>query len=195
MALLRTAALLAAGALALAGCGTTTADMRYTAAVAAPVAAAHPIVAVGEIQDRRLIRSLYLGAIRDGLGNPLKTVQASMPVSDIVRDAVTGGLRARGLLAPAADARYELAVLIIKLDGDQYMQRQANAELFVKLLDRATGATAYSDIFKVELVEYSLAAGIIGSPDALRDLVQKAMQQVIDAALDSPGIRRSVTES
>ena len=177
----------------LTGCSTASVDMKYKAPASVGSAAARPLIAVGDIQDKRPHDPRYLGAILGGYGNPLKTLESTTPVSQVVHDAFVDGLRARGLLASSTDARYILTADIIKLDGSQYMERVAHIDFVVTLANRATGATVYSDSFRVELADgFTLEGGIFGSTDKLRDVVLRGMQQAIDAALDSAGVQRAI---
>jgi len=66
---------------------------------------ARPVVAVMQVTDRRedgREDPNWIGTIRGGFGNPNKRLEA--PVPEVVRQAFVDALRARGLLAPAAEA-------------------------------------------------------------------------------------------
>lgn len=190
------AALAAVGMLALAGCSTTAVEMKYAPSAASPApGAARPIVYVAEIKDQRPHAPNYLGSVLNGFGSPMKTLETTVPVNQVVGDAFSDALRARGLLAPSAGGPYGLAVTILKLDCSQYVRREAHVDFTVALSDRASGRELYRDSFKVELVEGSLIAfdtGLFASTEDLRAVALKAMQQAIDAALDSPGVRQAI---
>src|SRR5258706_4520167 len=86
-----------------AGC-TTLVPLRYTADSAAPaVTPATPLISVGPFLDSRGPRADadWLGAIRGGYGNRLKTLRTQQPMSQVVQAAYADGLRARGVFAEA----------------------------------------------------------------------------------------------
>jgi len=173
----------------LAGCGAHQVPMAYnTALVTAKSAAAKPVVEVLSVADTRKYTGTHLGAIRGGYGNALKTLETAQPVKEVVRQAFSEGLAARGLLAPGNGGRYGLDVTVEKLDCSQLIRREAHARFQVSVLDKTTGRPVYtrtSDDSRVDpgnLVE----TGVLGSVEDLRKLTNDSMQAAIDDALDNP---------
>jgi uncharacterized lipoprotein YajG len=175
--------------LGLAACGTTQMPMTYAPTVT-PVAVSRPVVAVGTITDRRengREDPRWIGTIRGGFGNPIKTLEASEPVTEVVRKAFTDALAARGMLAPAAP-RYTLSVDIVQFKADQVARREATVEFRVTLA-QAGGASVLTTQERANQVGGSvvtLSAGVFGSVEDLHAIALSTMNQAIDRILDKP---------
>ncbi|MCI0753997.1 YajG family lipoprotein [Teichococcus vastitatis] len=179
--------------LGLAACGTTEANLVYTPATAmTSPAQARPVVAVGTVVDRRedgREDPRWIGTIRGGYGNAMKRLDAPVPVTEVVRQAFTDALRARGLLATGAP-RYTIGVEILQLNANQYVRREGNAEFRISLIPAAGGPPVLVDQGSASRVSgsmLSLAAGAFGSVEELRLVAQQAMSEAIDKLLDKPG--------
>ncbi len=108
----------------LAGCGTTAATLGYSP-TEAPRPRAAPIVSVVTVTDARREKDpTYIGAIRGGFGNPLKTLTSARPVKDEVAAAFEAALQARNLYGPNAPAA--LAVTLTELSANQVARRRAH---------------------------------------------------------------------
>jgi len=175
------------------GCTTTRVSLDYTPSTSPSAALqSRPLAVVGRFADNRGEPTNWLGAIRGGYGNPLKNLETSQPVSDLVAKAFADGLRSRGLLAGQGDGPYVLSGVIRKLDCNQYARREANADLQVILIEASSGRELFSQPYKKENVEgslLSLKTGIFASVEGLRALTAKTLRQVVDAALDDPAFR------
>ncbi len=185
--------------LALAACTTQTVGVRYDPAAVRPAAPeAAGAVTLGEFVDQRGHGARWLGAIRGGLGNPLKTLETDRTVREVVRDAFRDGLAARGLLAEAEGAPLALQVAIVRYDCNQVARREAHADFDLRLIDRETGRTAYRRRVTVDRVDgtiLTLNAGIFGSIEDLRKLANDVLQQAVDQALDDSALRATVAEA
>lgn len=176
--------------LGLAACGTTQMSMPYTPA-AQPVSVSRPVVALGTVTDSReegREDPHWIGTIRGGFGNPVKRLEAPVPVSDVVRQAFSDALAARGMLATGAP-RYVLSVDIIQFKSDQVGRREATVEFRVTLTPAAGGAAVLQDRELANQVGGSLitfSAGVFGSLDDLRAIALSTMSQAIDRILDKP---------
>lgn len=183
-------------AAAFAGCGTTPVALKYQApAGVAGAAQSKAAVAVGKFADQRGEPTNWLGTIRGGFGNPLKTMESSKPVSEAVADVFADGLRARGWYADEPNAAYVLGGVIKKLDSDQYIRREANAAIEVTLIERAGGKQLLSKAHKAQNIEgspVSLSTGVFGSIEELRVVMEKTLRQVVDEALDDPAFRAAL---
>lgn len=179
--------------LALAACGTTQLPMPYSPASPPRAAAgARPVVSVGPVVDARADGREdpnWIGTIRGGYGNPMKRLEAPVPVREVVAQAFRDGLAARGLLAPSGGA-YEMRVTVAQFDATQYMRREATAEFRVSLVNRRTGAEVWRDVGRSNPVEggMTLATGAFGNVEALRGTALRAMSEAIDGVLDKPGL-------
>jgi uncharacterized lipoprotein YajG len=179
----------------LAGCGTTNVGLKYAPATPpAKVAAATP-VAVGDFTDQRGEPATWLGAIRGGFGNPLKNLESDQPVATLVQTAFADGLRARSVNVGAASAPYRLVGVVKKLDCNQYVRREANAEIEVSVIDVASGQRRFSRTYTASNIEgsmLSLNAGVFASVDDLRAVLQKTLGQAVDKALDDSALRAAL---
>jgi hypothetical protein len=150
--------------------------------------AGRPLVAIGEVTDRRQDQGDVIGVIRGGFGNPLKTVHSDQPVPRTVATAFAQALQARRLAAAEA-APYRLDVVVLQLYADKYHRAEAHADFLVTLIDTHNGRPVYRDEAKADVLTGSIVTfdtGIFASGDDLRKLVQQVMNQAIDQTLDKP---------
>lgn len=177
--------------LGLTACGTTQMSMPYSP-TAQPVSVGRPVVALGTVTDRRedgREDPNWIGTVRGGFGNPLKRLEAPVPVSEVVRQAFSDALAARGMLATGTP-RYLLSVDIIQFKSDQVGRREATVEFQVTLTPAAGGAAVLQDRELANQITGSvltLSAGVFGSLDELRAIALSTMSQAIDRILDKPG--------
>ena len=177
-------AFVAAIVLLATGC-THIVPLRY--APAADMIAASPVtgrVAVGRFRDDRGTGANWLGAIRGGYGNPLKTLRTEKPARDIVEEAFRDALRVRGLLAPAEEATFELRGSIKRLDCNYYFNYGAHAHLDVELVSESTKTLVFGDAYHSDQIKRGMAAGIFGSVETLRQLSERALRAAIDQVFD-----------
>ena len=169
----------------LAGACTTATDLPYTPA-SAPFVQAAPSIAAVTVTDARVEKDpTYIGAIRGGFGNPLKTIVTAKPIADEVHTAFVAALDARHLLALGAPDT--LDVRITKLSANQYANRSANAAFVLQLRD-ASGQVVYTDTADIERANGSFFDnGIFASTKDLHAIMVKTMSEAIDQALDKPG--------
>jgi len=186
------AVLLAASALAC----TTTVPLRYQPVAGyQPPNPPTPLISIGELHNERPEHgSDWLGAIRGGFGNRLKTLRLEQPVVSVVGDAFADGLRARNLYAEPGQGKYVLEGTIVKLDCSEYFNLEAHAHLDLRLLDAATRVEVFSSPFRVDQTEAGLGAGIFGSVETLRVLAERTLRELVDRALDDPGLRKSLQQ-
>jgi hypothetical protein len=176
--------------LVLVGCGTTQVRMEqqtYTGAKAN-----HPVIAIGAFTDQRKHDPKWLGAIRGGFGNPLKTLETPKPVKDVVRDAFEQGLKQRGLLAIAGKATFTLNGDVVQYDCNQYVRKEAHVSLTMKLVNTATNREVYSKAIAIDHVEgsrMSMKTGIFASVDDLKALAERTLAQAVRDFFDDPGFK------
>lgn len=152
-----------------------------------------PSVSLGAVTDTRKHAPNWLGAIRGGYGNPLKTIVTDGPVTGAVSKALAAGLDARGLASASAGLR--LDVVVVQFDCNQYARREAHVKLALKLVDVATGAVVYEKLTEIDKVNgsvLSLRTGIFASTEDLRAIANEALQAAVDSALDDPGLRAAL---
>jgi hypothetical protein len=180
----------------LVACTTTRVGINYSPPAqmtAAPSSEAD--VSVGRFSDDRGEPPNWLGAIRGGYGNPLKKLESDQPVSELVTQVFAAGLKARGLAAESSTAQYALTGSIKELDCSQFARKEANVQIQLVVHESKNGKQVFSNLYHASNVEGSaltLSAGIFGSVEELRALMEKTLQQAVDQALDDPALRSAV---
>lgn len=84
---------------------------------------------------------------------------------------------------------------IKQLDCSQLATKEANAEIQVAVSKSKDGKQLFSNAYRASNVEGSvltLSAGIFGSVEELRALMEKTLQQAVDQALDDPALRSAM---
>ncbi len=178
-------------ALLLAGCGSTAAPLTYVPTVTVQYRGTPVIGTVAVVDRRGESDPNYVGVIRGGFGNPLKTLTSTRPVRDEVADAFIAGLRARGLYDPAGpDA---LTITLTEFSADQYQRREARVA-FTLTLTR-DGRPLYESAENVDKINGSIVSfdtGVFASTDDLRGIMVQALSQAVDQALDRLRFRAAV---
>jgi ABC-type uncharacterized transport system auxiliary subunit len=174
----------------LAACGSQPVTIAYRPPSAvAPPTGSQTVVAVGAFADRRTQAANELGVIRGGFGNRLKTLETPVPVRDVVSKAFADGLAARQLLGEAPRARYTLSGTVNRFDSSQMVRREAHIDVAIVLIDNDTKRTVLSMPHRRDVTSGSIMAvdvGVFASANDLAAVAADALQQVVDATLDSP---------
>lgn len=185
------------GLAVLTGCGTTNVGLKYGAAEGArpgKIGAAVPAVSVGTFVDKRNEDPRWLGAIRGGFGNPLKTLQSSQPVSDVVQAAYIDALKARGM-AIAPSAALEIAGTIIDLNCTQMSHREATVVLELTVTEKATGQRRFAQTYSAKNVsQFQMVGGIMAPVEDLRRDLEKTLGDAIDKSLNDSGFSAALTQ-
>ncbi len=173
-------------------CSTHTVGLSYRPAVAPTAATSKPSVqvAMGDFTDNRHEPSHWIGAIRGGYGNPLKTLETDKPVSELVKEAFRQALVARSLYSDAGQVI--LSGWIDKLDGDQYARKEATVQLHVVVTDRQSRRELLNRPASANKIEGSLVtmrSGLFGSVEELQSLIEKTLSQTVDEFVDSSAFR------
>jgi len=171
----------------LVACGTTDVTLQYDPAnVRQAAEPAQGSIAIASVTDKRKHDPNWLGAIRGGFGNPLKTLATSKPVKDLVADAYADGLKARGLLA--ADApRYGMHIVVNQYDSNQFVRREAHARFAVTLKEKSSGSTVFERDIAADKIDGSLLAidtGVFADVEDLRRVANQVLQEAVDKTLD-----------
>lgn len=170
-----------------AACTTTPVTLGYQAPPTVR-SASKADVELATVTDHRKNGPNWLGAIRGGFGNPLKTLETPIPVKDVVGNAFTDGLKARSMKATGS-GRFGLQVDVNQFDCNQYVRREAHAKFQVTVLDRGTGKPIYTKNVVVDHVESNpnpFDAGILASTEDLQHVADLALREAVDQALDDP---------
>lgn len=186
--------LVALAALLSAACSTNSVGLSYVpSSPPQAVPGAKARVSVGDFTDDRGEPARWLGAIRGGFGNPVKTLESADPVSEVVEEAFRQALIARGF--HAQNGRFVLSGSIGRLDGDQYARKEANVELEVVLTDRQTGREILrrpASANEVAGSAMTLKTGVFASVEDLRVVIERALSDSVEAFVDSSAFRDAV---
>lgn len=177
--------------IAFLGACTTTADIVYHPAVA-PVMAGPPAIHAVTATDNRKDETdpTYVGSIRGGFGNPLKTIKTAKPIADEVRDAFQQALVARGLFGPTGQDT--LSVQVTAFNANQIVGPFARAAFDVQLRN-AGGQVVYQDTGDAGGYAFTFFSnGILASSESLRAFMEEKMTAAIDQAVDKPGFVAAV---
>lgn len=176
-----------------AACSTTQTTLNYQSGKPVSPSSIRPLFAVGSFSDDRGTDAHWLGAIRGGLGQPLKTIELSDTASEVVGRAYGQALAARGLLA-STSSRYVLTGKIIHLDCSQLIRREAHADIDLTVTNSTSGKPVFEHLFQKTVVQgdaASLDVGIFASVDDLKAVATQALNEVIDESLDSDVFKKN----
>jgi len=183
--------------LGLLGCAACTApaDLTYTGRPTTG-RTTRPVVATVSVIDERDVPPSYVGAVMGVDGKPLKTLQSPVPAADAVAGAFAQALIARGELAPPGapiqQAPYVVTVALLQLNAEQNAVRLGQADVVVRVLDRATGRERYSARFYTESRGDNYLAidnFALGSPAALTQVANDVLNRAINDTIDKPGFQ------
>lgn len=138
------------------------------------------------VTDQRGTDSNWLGAIRGGYGNRLKTLRTEESTDIIVHKIYTDALAKSGILTDSKEAPYKLQVVITKFDCSYYFNREAHAYVEVSLIENASSKPVFSKSYKTDETESGVGAGIFGDVDTLRVLSEGTMNKTVDKMLVDP---------
>ncbi|KAA1190500.1 SHOCT domain-containing protein [Pseudohalioglobus sediminis] len=149
--------------------------------IAAPEAG--PTINSIVVSDDRGTESNWLGAIRGGYGNVLKTLQTEQSTDIIVDQMYTAALGQSGIYSTDIDGPYSLKVSISKFDCSYYFNREAHAHVRISLIENESRNAVFEKSYKTDETESGVGAGVFGDVDTLRDLAELAMNKTIDKML------------
>jgi uncharacterized lipoprotein YajG len=178
-------------AASLAACSTTRVDLRYEGSSALPKTASVQPIVVTAFKDARKDDPNWMGAIRGGFGNALKTLESNQPVAVVVQTAFADGLRARGVTL-VSNAKLSLSGTIQKFESITVIRRAATIVIDLKVTDLASGQDLLSKTFEGEVIDSSSAGGVFASIDNLRATTENALRQIVDRALDDTEVRQAL---
>jgi len=186
------AVLLAFAAGLTTGCASYKVQLTYTPdpSLAPREESAH--VSVGAVRDERGTRSDWLGAIRGGFGNPLKKLYTERDTALVVKELFEEGLRVRGMLDVTGSVGFRLDITLAKLDTSNLVNGEAHAHLTVSVVDLATQAEVYSNLYQTDNTASGIGPGVFGSVNELRDLANRTLNETIDKVLDDQALSFAV---
>lgn len=181
--------------LLLTACGTTQVGLQYgSAPTAARIDSAVP-VSVGTFVDQRGEPANWIGAIRGGFGNPLKTIETSQPVDKLVESAFAAGLKARGAQIASGPTNVQVSGVVKKLFCNQVVQREASVEVELTVVNASTRQPVFARTYAATNLESAgFSTGVFAAPEDLRALTERTLREVVDKALDDTSFRQALRQ-
>lgn len=180
---------LAAGlALLMASCATTPVSLDYQPGLS--MAPSGPRrVGAGRFADLRRENPYHLGSVKTPIGTPVEYITTKVPAAEVVRNAFAHGLSSRKMLVSHTDAAYLITGEVLVLSCDQVVRPAAYAKVRVNVVRAGSGQVVFSRVYSGERESSPYMPGS-GSPvPMLRELSSRALQDVIDRALDDSALR------
>ncbi|MDO8926469.1 MAG: YajG family lipoprotein [Sideroxyarcus sp.] len=182
----------------LTGCSTTSVGLKYgVSAGDKPGKYEVPVlpVSVGVFTDKRHDSPTWLGAVRGGFGNPLKTLESSQPVSNVIQTAYIDALKAKGVTIDAA-APLQISGTILDLNCTQMAHREATAMIEVTVAEQSTGKIRLTQKYSAKNINDSgTARGVFASVEDLRLILEKTMREVVDKTLADSAFIAALSQS
>lgn len=172
----------------LTGCGSTAVSLDYQPTLSQNIPGPRKVSA-GRFADMRQENAYYLGEVRTPIGTPLERINSRTTVDEVVRNAFSHGLAARGMLSAPGSAPYIITGEILELHCDQVVRPAAYVRIRVNVVRASSGQIVFSRIYSGEREGGVYRPGS-GSPvPMLRELSSRALQDVVDRALDDRAFR------
>lgn len=180
----------------LAACTTATkVDLKYAPPASIQPAKTNAAVKVGSFVDSRGETKTWIGTIRGGFGNHLKDLDTTEPLRTVVEQAFKDALAARGVSVNSSTSPVQISGVIKTLIGDQVVKREANVAIEVSLIDNSTGQTRFTRSYTSNVIEGSapsMSTGVFASVEDLRAIIEKALRETVDKALDDSALRAAL---
>lgn len=150
------------------------------------------VASAGRFANMRGMETYRLGTIRTPIGTPLEDVVTKIPVEEVVRNSFAYGLSARHMLAGQGSATYVITGEVLDLYCQQIVHPAAYCKIRVNVIKTGSGQVVFSRIYQAER-EARAYVPFTGSPvPQLRELTSRALQDVVDHALDDAALRASM---
>lgn len=171
----------------LSSCGSTAVSLDYQPSLGQNIPGPRKL-SVGRFADMRQEGAYYLGEVKTPIGTPLERINSRVPVDEVVRNAFSHGLHARGMLA-GVGAPYVITGEILQLHGDQVVRPAGYARIRINVVKTSSGQIVFSRVYSGERESGAYLPGS-GSPvPMIRELISRALQDVVDRALDDRAMR------
>lgn len=179
-------------ALLLANCSTSTpVSLDYRANLVRIVPGPR-VASAGRFANLRGTEDYKLGTVRTPIGTPLETVVTRVPVAEVVRNCFAYGLKSRQMLVDQGTAPYIVTGEVLELYCQQLVHPYAFCKVRVNVVRAGSGQVVFSRVYQAER-EASAYLPLTGSPvPQLRELTSRALQHVVDQALDDAALRASM---
>lgn len=150
-----------------------------------------PELRVGRINDTRDIKGTEIGAIRNEFGIPIKILHAKRPVAQIMHNAFTYALKIRDM-STLQNPGYTLSADILELWCHQYTTQNAGCRVRVNIYSTRNKTIVFSKTYAAKHTQPTLKVSYWSNVEEVAAVVSKALQSVVDSALDDPEFRRAM---
>lgn len=182
----------------LTGCGTTSVGLKYApteGATPSRVAASVQPVSVGAFVDKRNEKPTWLGAIRGGFGNPLKTLESSQPVAEVVQAAYLDAFKSKGF-AIDPTAALQVSGTVLDLKCTQMSHKEATVSIEVTVSEKTTGLKRFTQTYSSKYVSgFIPVGGVLAPVEDLRVVLENTMRDVIDKTLGDASFISALTKA
>lgn len=178
-------------------CSTDRVQLNYDTTGITSSGGVAPSISSVNVTDSRGTAADWLGAIRGGMGNPVRTLLTEVPVKEMIQQAFIQGLKARGMLSNSGNGKLDLTVDIIKFDCSQYQNREAHANFRVSLRVLKSQRKIFDKSVRVDRILKNpdlFDVALFASAEDLRKVANNALQEAIDKTLDDPAFRSTLTQ-
>lgn len=150
-----------------------------------------PVATAGRFYDNRGTSPYYIGVIHPSLSTAPETIFLRVPAEEAVRNATLHALEARKMLA-SSGASYYIAGEIEELTCQMYGRPTAVARVRIHVLDSRNDRILFGKTYATRRQAANWQPGFHDPVPVMREVTSRALQDVIDQALDDPALRRSI---
>ncbi len=148
-----------------------------------------PVATAGRFYDVRGTNPWFIGHVDPSLSNAQEILFLRVPADEAVRNAVLHALQARNLLKESG-ASYYIAGEVEELNCRLSSRPTASARVRIHVLDSRNDKILFARTYANRRHAASWQPGFYDPVPVLRELASRALQDVIDQALDDPALRR-----
>ena len=175
----------------LSSCLSTQVSLDYLPNVAT-MRAGQPVVSVGAFRDNRGEEARFLGTVKTPIGTPFERIYLKLPAEEAVQNAFLHALSARGMMAPAASARYAIEGTVEDFYTNLLTKPYAYVRLNVDVVDLKTNRVLYHHSYEAERQSATFLPGQGDPVPTLRELASSVLQDAVDRAIDAPMAREAM---
>jgi len=148
-----------------------------------------PVATAGRFYDVRGTNPWFIGWVDPSISTAQETLFLRVPAEEAVRNAVLHGLQARNLLKESG-ASYYIAGEVEELSCRLSSRPTAAARVRIHVLDSRNDKILFAKTYGTRRHAGGWQPGFYDPVPVLRDIASRALQDVIDQALDDPALRR-----
>ncbi|MBK8091619.1 MAG: hypothetical protein IPK32_06440 [Verrucomicrobiaceae bacterium] len=146
-----------------------------------------PDFALGAFANRRGIDSRILGRVRSMAGVP-GSVHTAVPLEQMTANAFAYALKSRKMLTRRANARYLITGDVLTFDAGLITRPFAHVRVRMNVLEIQSGRVVFTKIYQSDRGN-AFQRGHIPPVQEVREIASRALQDVVDDAVDDPEFR------